>query len=979
MAEFRRVSSSTARINFDQKSMNMKPFSKGDVRSNTADTEKTAIFADAMKKKAQGGSKEDIARYVRVKKEFDAAAEAEVASIVALSDELEKANKDMKKAQTALEKQSAIAAKRKALEKTINHFKENSAHLLELMAHGGADSQTWNEFEKIYEKIAVETGKNAKEAKAKLEEFKSVAKKIQEKGGSQTEIFIALKESLGEFASDLDGAMLAIEKIIPGLDEAGRAAAELEKHLLDQAKELKKAGKHLRAGILRFKATGRSGHLFKGAADSSVLDVLSGGKSKDLSKYAGKDGGLNNAEIYKTLLSGMGSAAKAGFEAYRNSRQYGTMGMGFGDVYGTYQAHKREVAKVALTTGVSEEQANAAYGGVAANLRVGTADPKARYQQMVDLTKQTIQLANATGLSEDRVTKLATAYRRNFSGGPMKAMKETTEGIAGALQNINSQVGDDFKLTSEDVADVWDRLAGDIENSGLDMKKLMSYSQGTAIAFGQMGVNTSKTLEMMKRVESFKTGKGGAAEGDTMAAAMVMMGGGPKLGANAGAAIGGSQKFAQANAGLGGEEFTNRLAAKAKGTSLQDFMAGFINLKATDARYADVLQALMGGADPIEIANELGGDRYIQMVRTLFNLPNSKQMFGTTMEAWDKEFMAKLDRMGAAGRPLKAAIMSGEGEATRRAAAKADAITAMGKAQGKSPEQIQKEVQVASGTNAKLAAAADPMAAFGKAVNIFSGSVNTFAALTAAKGLFDLFKMRGGGMPGGMPGGAPGSSIPGGPASGTGVSSAVSWLGSGGGALPGALGSWGASGGGLAITGAKGALLSGATSVPVLGALGYGIYQGFAGPKTAASEELLNTGISGTEYTANIDKNAEEWVDTFNASEKKRTEAWDKGNYGEYAGAALGTGLKYAGYIGSSIVAAGQDLGSTLKGWLGFGDDKPAQATGVQSQTTNVNVNAEGGTTYYDASRGGQVSTIGIFTPDAVAAQSVKKGLAAQN
>jgi hypothetical protein len=489
------------------------------------------------------------------------------------------------------------------------------------------------------------------------------------------------------------------------------------------------------------------------------------------------------------------------------------------------------------------------------------------------------------------------------------------------------------------------------------MSKLMDLTRGVAMATAQANIPYLKRIELMKQVEAFKTGKWGQEGGENAAAQIVAMGGLPSAAGTVAAGFG-----ASGYAGANSRDIISTLAGKSKGTTHEKFFTELAALEATNKDYNYIYAALTGGMDPIRATTLVKGD-FMGLARDIFRLDGAKEVLGISIDDWDDKF--KNIVRGLPEEVQASMGISGVQMAAREMDSKGRVAYAKARASGKTPEEVKAMVEQASETNAKLAAAADPMAAFGKAVNVFAGSVNTFAALTAAKGLFDAANLASGG--GGL------LSLLGRAGLGTAEAGAGAGLFEGLGLGMGAEAGLGAMGAETGL-GAMGAGL-GVAALPLaaVAAAGLGVYQGFA---EKAPEAQYNVGgedtfidHSGTRWA---DKNAEEWAPTLLKAEN----AYSDSSGMSAVGKGIGVGLRYTGWATQSVWSSLKDAGANIKDWLGFGEDEktPAQATGVKPQGTTVNVNAQGGTAYYDAARGGTVAPLEIFTPSEVSYQSTREG-----
>lgn len=973
---------------FDPLGEKTNPFTSGDSRNKKtlADAEKRVSSYEKAQRDLKNTKHADYARilskFVKANKDFDKTLESSLNGITSATDELEKANKELAKAKTVQAKAEAAKRKRQALQTSIEQFQANSTILLELIASGGCDAETWLKYQKLYETVASQGNKSAKQAKKEFEEFKRTAKDLQDSGIKGIAAIEGLKEPLAGLQKSIDQVGSSINRIIPALTEAEVQIVETSKlfekaktEILENAKELEKDGKTLKAAIYRLqemKKLGlgtRLGYLAEGVAGSKTADVLTGGASKGLSKYVGEEGKLNHTEIYKSLLSGLGDAARQGFEAYRGTRQYGTLGQGGVDTFQAYEAHKAQMAGIEFTTGAAKGQANAVYGAAANQFQIGKAgwsSESARKNYLNEITKLTIQLGNATGVADTEVVELSAAYQQMSGKDAMGALQTTSEAITAALKR-NNEVSKQFQMQSKDIATIWRALSSDLRLAGTDLKKFLDTAVSLNVVLGKQGVNMATIKRLQKEVIDLQSGAWGEEGGESLAAMFMATGGTPKAGAKAMADIGGTKQFE----GVHRYDLAGKMMEKAKASNspYMDFFINFNSKAAGDTNYPKVLKAIMDHQSDVFVGAQ--GAEYMSIARDILNLPNAEKVLDISVKDFEKKINDFYRNMPE---NVAAVTMTGKQEAARLNLAKARDASKTTPKGGGAPGATAEEIKGASATNAIVAGLADPMKTFANAVDSFAGSVKMMVALTAIKGGLDIFQMlKGGGGISGIGGGIPGIGGAGAGIGGGGLgSSIIRTLGNGGGNLFGTEAAI-ATGG---VTGLKGLMLSGATSVPLLGGLGYGMYKGLA-EQAPNTDSVLNAGISGTENTRFIDKNAASWVDTIEKGSQKIDQA--KG-FWNTAGAGIGQGARYAGYVGSSVVATGADLAANIKDWLGFGPDKtPPQARGVQESRAKLDISSQDGTAVYDPNAGGIVTTSKVVYKSADVAAASNAGNASVN
>lgn len=214
-----------------------------------------------------------------------------------------------------------------------------------------------------------------------------------------------------------------------------------------------------------------------------------------------------------------------------------------------------------------------------------------------------------------------------------------------------------------------------------------------------------------------------------------------------------------------------------------------------------------------------------------------------------------------------------------------------------------------------------------------------------------------------------------GPASGTGLGSLLSWATGGASAAPGAT---------------MGTMTAGAVNtlgpLAIAGKAIYDVASDATSNDKATKDRFWNAsfkegsdsdalGLDSNSYTGqNIDEIGQLSDEINSGKYGWGSNLWRRAKIGwKSTGGLLYGGVKDLGRY------AVQGVDSALEATGAYDPQKPAQATGVQPQTTQVQVNTAGGTAYHDPSVGGTVIPNQLVIPDQVTYQGTRSGAAAVN
>jgi hypothetical protein len=693
---------------------------------------------------------EALGRFLKGRKKFfDNVARDLTYTDKLVADYLE-ATKDLEAAQLAnsnsTDKLNAIKKKSEAFARLSKSWLEHQEDYIKKIANGGLDDKDLAAISLVIEQAAKASGASNTKAKEQVQDFLEKIQEIQKKEDLGDRIKES-KEVYQDFFKAKDEAQLLISK----------ESEEINKYVSDlnlQIKQAEASGEKFKVSMLKLKRDGLDrtvGGALKEGSKSEALDVLSGGRSKALGNFVTEEGKVSKAAVYKELLSRAGDAGKVGFEAFKASQQYGVHG-GVMENINTYQDQQARYNAIGLRTGHSEEEVAAAFASTAKNIRVGTQNLKERRETLLDITNQTLQLSNATGLSVDQVQTLAKSYRDNV-GLNWKESSKAALDVSGTLDTINKEVSEKFQITSEEAFELWNNLANSVNTAGVDMKRLQGATEQTQLSLRKMGedIPLPKIKEMSDKIMEIRTGK--IAGAGTGFGSLLALGGGnlPRVKSESLEALGGSRGIHQLSS-MDTEDLGSYVEGKLSGTSHQGFGQKLKENIGLDADYGLAFKALVDpGNAPYWVGQIKGGDeKFFQMVTDMGSWGGAKEFFGFDPETYAHQIFQNLKkRVGGqqAEMMMHAVGMEGKDIAIRR---KMPGISGtLGGAAGAEGGEAgtKQRAEEASSTTGTLKNLSDPITAFGKAVKSFTSSVYVFAGTTALKGAFDIF---GGGGPGNM-------------------------------------------------------------------------------------------------------------------------------------------------------------------------------------------------------------------------------------
>jgi hypothetical protein len=598
----------------------------------------------------------------------------------------------------------------------------------------------------------------------------------------------AIQKDLAEFMTAVNSAMnspdprvktdqakRAWDKAKVSIEDAHRYltnyATSTERLVTEQMRtlqdlEARGKGLELKAKLLR------AGGYLKGAPqvirESEGLGKLTGGASTRFGGQYVKEGGeIDQTAIQAQLLKNLGEIGKGGVGAYRKyGSEFGAMDRGYGDHTGgmyEYTGHQGRMARIGVTRGRTGEEVAQTFDTVAKTYRVGNADIGERKRKLEEITKSTIDLSNATGLTEEQVNELSAAYRNNLGKGVDEA-KDAGYQLAQSLTEINRGLEDDFKITSSQLQRVFVSLAKDSNNFGKDMKEINYWAANSANYFGKMRISLEKSEELAKNIALIQTGGKTTGAGITSEIALL---GTKYMKIDQGRmakAIGGEDKLKELAQEKDEYIYAEKSVKALRAAGQGKFADSLEKARLTDPLAARAYKALATNdlTELLALSSNKEGQNALAKVRSLEGF---KDVAGYNYQENVRSEVRKAERRAFGGSTGLAGAALGRDSTETWEEALADESARNGTPRGTPEEEAKKvaeakeKVEKSAGGYGKGAMTVDPMTALSTLLSSLKDSLfwNTTATFlnTAAMGA-QLFR---GGIPG--MGGIPGTGGPG--------------------------------------------------------------------------------------------------------------------------------------------------------------------------------------------------------------------------
>lgn len=800
--------------------------------------------------------------------------------------ELEKLAKDLKSDGTKGGQASKVREQARKIKDLRNSVEEHQKEFIDRVLLGG-----WSESDRraLIQAYKVKEGPS-KDVSAEIRAIDELARDAQEAAASGAK---DARKKATKLARE-------IKKVYAATEEAlGDKAREIEKIGEDYARQINDLQMQGKKVPLSLKLKGWSkGNGGAGIAETANEKLQNNGLAQKTgaANFAGqffKDGKLSKSNIAMYLGEQGLNRAKFGLETYKTTgRQFGMEGQGLGGMYSTYQGASKDLAGIGMRTGVFDqgEQLRALQASSQA-VRAGGPD---KYKVQLKATEDILDASNSLGVNSERLAAVLGGIRSNL-GGSSKSITGYLGDMKDTLKTINGDVGGDMKVSSEEITGIYEDLAKDIENAGMNMKMFSRYTKESQTWARQLAVPLARALEMGKQLADLQSGKSASAYGTGVMAAATGGLSKMRIGATGKSQL--SSKTTDLSQNGSQDDFIASLQQDILSSNLSNENKDELKKYVEQPDVAEWVSAAQSGDWAMYLTSPEANTKFMQISRRLKDL-GAGSLLGIDFESANKAFadsILNIGGKGVRGRKIRSQMFGVNSEQQRILEKDLNAMSKGGLASGpEKPGQGRdagmKDIKKESGDFAKASAAADPMAAFKNAVESFAGSVNSFGAMLAAQGAFELANKTGmlakaGGWAKGLFAG-------------------------GGGAATTATGAAGATGtgttvGGLAVQG--GAVGAAAT----VGAAALA-----AGSIAAAVNQSMKAADEGSNYssTAAIDK------------------AWEEGNYIDWWAR---NGTKDLEDMGSWV------SDKTSKAWNWAFGNSDAAASKPGQQTTQVKPNGD--------------------------------------
>ena len=468
-----------------------------------------------------------------------------------------------------------------------------------------------------------------------------------------------------------------------------------------------------------------TGDTFLGnSADNNVFKNLTSGSQLGLG-----EGGLANKAIsgmappWVTLvlaaLNRFNAVGKKALELFE-----GTAGRyGYGEGFNKGEARQfldfqQTARNMSAEYAVNLDQVEQAFKGLQEYSGVRT------FGQLKKLAEATLQISNATGLATSEVTKLGSAYQKNFGYGAQESVAKAGKQLLGLMNSINSGLSSNLVLTNTEMAGLVQNL---IEGTqGADVTKtLLPFIDTAYNQIKGLGIQ-SKVVGELLRNQMLEIKKSGAGLPGSLSSFMLGAGG---LFTNR---LGGAEVGIASQVGRGkfAYEQGQEMAKISTGPG-REFWSSPKLLLRNDL--VDLAFKLKGGdlAGLLASQSDAALSGITQRVYELYQIPGAAEAIGVSLQEITEKFSTI-----ARNNPLQFKMLGGDLDKLSALSeyAKAEATIKTGRVGGTGPMATEEQLKAANDTRKAMVAQMTPVDRTNQLLEQLVGFVDQIVV-----GLSDLF------------------------------------------------------------------------------------------------------------------------------------------------------------------------------------------------------------------------------------------------
>lgn len=449
-----------------------------------------------------GTDENKIKKENKIKEEIKAAEDA----LKKYEEEIETLSDFERELASNSERYKNLEAAVKKAQNTLTEFNESSKEVQKVIELYGKDAlETIKEIDGAVTKEIENFEKIKKEAEKTKEQLilkRSKLRAERVKATLSDRIFMNLADTADAYDIELDSKYQGVgEKIGKGLLTRILTSKVLETGLLSGAG--KEAADLNYAQLVK---KGFKGGLFGSAFGTAALAAGVNFGQAAFSARSGSDLGLGSGGALNTgigMIAGtgpIGIGIQAILAALNRFNEIGKKALelfgatagryGYGEGFNMSEAQQfinfqSTARKLSAEYAVNLQDVEAAFQGLQEYSGVRTFD------QLKKLAEATLQISNATGLATAEVTKLGSAYQKNFGYGAQESVSKAGKQLLGLMNSINSGLTSNLLVTNAEMAALVQNL---IEGTqGADVTK-------TLIPFLDAAFDRVKDLGIQSRV-----------------------------------------------------------------------------------------------------------------------------------------------------------------------------------------------------------------------------------------------------------------------------------------------------------------------------------------------------------------------------------------------------------------------------------------------------------------------------------------------
>ena len=346
------------------------------------------------------------------------------------------------------------------------------------------------------------------------------------------------------------------------------------------------------------------------------------------------------------------------------------------------------------------------------------------FGQLKKLAEATLQISNATGLATSEVTKLGSAYQKNFGYGAQESVAKAGKQLLGLMNSINSGLSSNLVLTNTEMAGLVQNL---IEGTqGADVTKtLLPFIDTAYNQIKGLGIQ-SKVVGELLRNQMLEIKKSGAGLPGSLSSFMLGAGG---LFTNR---LGGAEVGIASQVGRGkfAYEQGQEMAKISTGPG-REFWSSPKLLLRNDL--VDLAFKLKGGdlAGLLASQSDAALSGITQRVYELYQIPGAAEAIGVSLQEITEKFSTI-----ARNNPLQFKMLGGDLDKLSGLSeyAKAEATIKTGRVGGTGPMATEEQLKAANDTRKAMVAQMTPVDRTNQLLEQLVGFVDQIVV-----GLSDLF------------------------------------------------------------------------------------------------------------------------------------------------------------------------------------------------------------------------------------------------